>query len=310
MISAGLAVLGPGVACGQNYPNKPIRILSAEAGGGADFVARFVAQSVSGPLGRQVVVENRPSRLIGEIAVRATPDGYTLLLASSTFLFAPLFGETHYDPVKDFSPVSMLAKAPNVLVVHPSVPVTSVKELIALAKARPGALNYGSGGTGSSLHLAAELFKQMAGVDLARIAYKGAGPAMNDLIGGQVQIVFATAGSVTAHVRSGRLRALAVTSLEPSALAPGLPTVAASGVPGYEMEAVYALVAPAKTPVAVIKQLNRVIVLALGQADLKEKFLNAGIEVATSPPGELAAKIRSEIAKIARLIKDQGIRAS
>jgi tripartite-type tricarboxylate transporter receptor subunit TctC len=310
MISIGLMVLGAGVVCGQNYPNKPIRILSAEVGGGADFVARIVAQHISGPLGRQVVVENRPSRLIGEIALKATPDGYTLLLASSTFLFAPLFGETPYDPVKDFLPISMLAKAPNVIVVHPSVPVTSVKELIALAKARPGALNYGSGGTGSSLHLAAELFKQMAGVDIARIAYKGAGPAMNDLIGGQVQMVFATAGSVTAHVKSGRLKALAVTSLQPSALTPGLPTVAASGVPGYEVEAIYALVAPAKTPAAIIKQLNQVIVLVLNEADLKEKFLNAGIEAAPNSPVELAAKIKSEIAKIARLIKDEGIRAN
>jgi tripartite-type tricarboxylate transporter receptor subunit TctC len=310
MISIGLMVLGARVVCGQNYPTRPIRILSAEVGGGADFVARIVAQRISGPLGRQVVVENRPSRLIGEIAVKATPDGYTLLLASSTFLFAPLFGETLYDPVKDFSPITMLAKAPNVIVVHPSVPVTSVKELIALAKAKPGALNYGSGGTGSSLHLAAELFKQMAGVDIARIAYKGAGPAMNDLIGGQVQMVFATAGSVTAHVKSGRLRALAVTGLQPSALAPGLPTVAASGVPGYEVEAIYALVAPAKTPAAVIKQLNQVIVLVLNEADLKEKFLNAGIEAAPSSPVELAAKIRSEIAKIAKLIKDEGIRAN
>jgi tripartite-type tricarboxylate transporter receptor subunit TctC len=310
MTCVSLLFLDAGLACGQNYPTKPIRILSAEVGGGADFVARIVAQRISGPLGRQVVVENRPSRLIGEIALKATPDGYTLLLASSTFLFAPLFGDTLYDPVKDFLPISMLAKAPNVVVVHPAVPVTSVKELIALAKARPGALNYGSGGTGSSLHLAAELFKQMARVDIARIAYKGAGPAMNDLIGGQVQMVFATAGSVTAHVKSGRLRALAVTSLQPSALAPGLPTVAASGVPGYEMEAIYALEAPAKTPAAIIRQLNQVIVLVLNETDLKEKFLTTGIEAASSSPEELAARIKSEIAKVAKLIKDEGIRVN
>jgi tripartite-type tricarboxylate transporter receptor subunit TctC len=310
MISAGIAVSGPGIAFGQSYPTKPIRVLSAEVGGGADFVARLVAQRISGPLGRQVVVENRPGRLIGDILVKATSDGYTLLLASSTILFAPLFGETLYDPVKDFSPITMLASAPNIIVVHPSVPATSVKELIALAKARPGKLNYGSGGTGSSLHLAAELFKQMAGVDITRIAYKGAGPAMNDLVGGQVQMVFATAGSATLHVRSGRLRALAVTSREPSVLAPGLPTVAASGVPGYEMEAIYALVAPLNTPPPIIKQLNHVIVLALSQTDVQEKFLNAGIEAASSSPGELGAKIKSEIAKVARLVKDQGIRAN
>jgi tripartite-type tricarboxylate transporter receptor subunit TctC len=211
--------------------------------------------------------------------------------------------------VKDFAPISMLAKTPNIVVVHPSLPVTSVKELIALARAKPGALNYGSGGTGSSIHLAVELFKQMAGVDITRIAYKGAGPALNDLLGGQVQMMFATAGSVTPHVRSGRLRALAVTSPQPSALAPGLPTVAASGVPGYEMEAIYALVAPLNTPAPIIKQLNRVIVQALDQADLKERFLNAGVEAAFGSPGDLAARFKSEIAAVGKLVKDAGIRA-
>ena len=309
VIFVALTALGVGVAFGQNYPYKPVRILSAEVGGGADFVARVVAQRIAGALGRQVVVENRPARLIGEILVKATADGYTLLLTSSTTLFAPLFGATLYDPVQDFSPITMLASAPNIIVVHPAVPVTSVKELIALAKARPGELNYGSGGTGSSLHLAAELFKQMAGVDITRIAYKGAGPAMNDLLGGQVQMVFATAGSVMRHIQSGRLSALAVTSPEPSGLAPGLPTVAASGVPGYEMEAIYALVAPLNTPAPVIKQLNQVIVLALDQADMKERFLGAGIEAASSSPGQLAARIKSEIAAIGRLIKDDRIRA-
>lgn len=310
MISIGVVALGAGPACGQNYPTKPIRVLSAEVGGGADFVARMVAQRISGPLGKQVVVENRPSRLIGDIALSATPDGYTLLLASSTFMFAPLFDKTSYDPIKDFAPISMLATAPNILVVHPSVPAKSVKELVALAKAKPGTLNYGSGGTGSSLHLAAELFKQMAHVDITRIAYKGAGPAMNDLIGGQVQIVFATAGTVTAHIKSGRVRALAVTSLKPSPLAPDLPTVAASGVPGYEIEAIYALVAPAKTPPAINKRLNQVIVQALNDTDLKEKFLNAGIEAASSSPAELDARTKSEIAKIRKLIKDQGIKVN
>jgi len=301
--------LGAGAACGQNYPYKPVRILSAEVGGGADFVARIVAQRISGPLGRQVIVENRPARLIGEIVVKATPDGYTLLLASSTFLFAPFFGETPYDPVKDFAPISMLAKTPNIVVVHPSLPVTSIRELIALARAKPGSLNYASGGTGSSIHLAAELFKQMAGVDITRIAYKGAGPAANDLLGGQVQMMFATAGFVTPHVKSGRLKALAVTSAQPSALAPGLPTVAASGLPGYSMEAIYALVAPLNTPAPVVRKLNQVIVQALDQTDLKERFLNSGVEADFGTPGELATRIKSEIAAVGKLVKDAGIRA-
>ena len=307
-IACVLTALCAGIACAANYPYKPVRILTAEVGGGADFVARVVALRITAPLGRQVVVENRPGRLLGEVLVKATPDGYTLLLASSTILFAPLFGETNYDPVKDFVPISMLATAPNIIVVHPTVPVSSVKELIALAKSKPGQLNYGSGGTGSSLHLAAELFKQMAGVDITRIAYKGAGPAMNDLLGGQVQIVFATAGSVTRYISSGRLKALAVTSARPSPLAPGLPTVAAAGVPGYQMEAMYGLVAPLNTPAAVIKLLNQTVVQALAQPDLKELFLNTGIEAAASTPAELAARIKAEVAAVARLVKDAHIR--
>lgn len=308
LISVGLIVLGAGVASGQNYPNKPVRIIGAQPGGGADLVARIIAQGISGPLGQQVIVENRPARLIGEIVAKATPDGYTLLLASSTFLFAPLFEETKYDAAKDFSPISLLAKAPNVIVVHPSLPVKSVKELIALAKGKPGVLNYGSGGTGSSLHLAAELFKQMAGVDITRISYKGTGPAIIDLLGGQVHTVFGTAQSVMPHISSGRLRALAVSSLQPSVLTPGLPTVAASGVPGYEMEAIYAVVAPANTPAPIVKQLNQVIVRFLGQPSLKERFLNTGIEAVPSSPEELATKMKSEIAKIGKLIKDAGIK--
>jgi tripartite-type tricarboxylate transporter receptor subunit TctC len=182
-----------GAISAQPYPYKPIRMLSAEVGGGADLAARVVAQRMAVPLGKQVVVENRPGRLIGEMLAKANPDGYSLLLISSTILFGPLFGETGYDPVKDFAPVSMVATNPNIVVVHSSVAANSLRELIALAKAKPGALNYGSGGTGSSIHLAVELFKQKAGVDITRIAYKGAGPAMNDLLGGQLQLMFANA---------------------------------------------------------------------------------------------------------------------
>ncbi len=307
MLIAALAA-GSAGAAEQTYPNKYIRLLAAEAGGGNDLVARLVAQGISKQLGQQVIVENRPARVVGEIAAKATNDGYTLMIASSTFLFAPLFEETKYDTVKDFAPISMISTAPNVLVVHPTVPVKSVPELIAFAKAKPGTLNYGTGGTGSSLHLAAELFKQMAGVDIVRINYKGTGPAINDLIAGQVQMVFATAQAVMQHVASGRLRALAVTSPKPSAVAPGLPTVAAS-VPGYEMEALYAIVAPAGTPAPVIRKLNEVIVNYLGQAEIKERFLNIGIEPAPSSPTQLAAKMKSEVAKVAKLVKATGMRA-
>ena len=304
---ANCTVVTP-IALAQPYPYKPVRILSAEVGGGADLAARVVAQRMAVPLGRQVVVENRPGRLIGDLLVKATPDGYTLLLVSSTILFAPLFGETTYDPAKDFAPISMVATNPNIVVVHASVAASSIKELIALAKARPGQLNYGAAGTGSSIHLAVELFKQMAGVDITRISYKGAGPAVNDLLGGQVQLMFATAGSVMRHVTSGRLRALAVTSAYPSPLAPGLPTVA-SALPGYEMVAIYALAAPLKTPAAIVRQLNQAVVQSLTDADLKERFLVSGMEAASSSPEVLAARIKSEIATVGKLIKDAGIRA-
>jgi tripartite-type tricarboxylate transporter receptor subunit TctC len=298
-----------GAISAQPYPYKPIRMLSAEVGGGADLAARVVAQRMAVPLGKQVVVENRPGRLIGEMLAKANPDGYSLLLISSTILFGPLFGETGYDPVKDFAPVSMVATNPNIVVVHSSVAANSLRELIALAKAKPGALNYGSGGTGSSIHLAVELFKQKAGVDITRIAYKGAGPAMNDLLGGQLQLMFATAGSVMRHVATGRLRALAVTSAQPSPLAPGLPTVAAAGLPGYEMVAIYAVAAPARTPASILKQLNQVIAQSMEDAELKERFLVSGMEAGASSPEVLAARIKTEIATVSQLIKTVGIRA-
>ena len=309
MLTIAVLLFGNGVASGQSYPTKPIRIIAAEVGGGADVVARIVANSMSVPLGQPVIVENRPASLNGEMVAKATPDGYTLLLASSTFIFAPLFRKEPYDPVKDFSPITMLAKAPNIIVVHPSVPVNSVKELIALAKAKPGVLNYASGGAGSSIHLAGELFKNMAGVDIVRVAYRGSGPALNALLGGQVQVMFATAASAAPHLKSGKLKALAVTGHQPSALVPGLPTVTASGVPGYEFEALYAISAPAKVPAAVIKRLNNDLVRVLNQADFKEKFLNSGVEAAPSSPTELATVIKSEIVKIGKLIKDANIRA-
>jgi tripartite-type tricarboxylate transporter receptor subunit TctC len=305
----GLVTLGTGVTCAQEYPHRPIRIVCAAPGGGADFVARLIAQGITGSIGQPIIVENRPSNLTGEIVMKAIPDGYTLLLAGGTFMFAPLLSKMPYDPIKDFSAISMLAKAPNVIVVHPSVAAKSVKELIALAKARPAELNYASGGNGSSLHLSGELFKAMAGVNIARINYKGTGPAINDLVGGQVQVAFSSAATVAPHIKSGRLRALAVTSLQPSPLAPGLPTATASGLPGYEVESIDYMLAPARVPALPIKVLNQEIVRALNQSDLKEKFLNAGIEATGSTPAQLATILNSEIAKWRKVIKDAGIHA-
>ena len=250
LLSTAMLVVGAGTASGQNYPSKPIRMLAPEAGGGADFVARVIARELTANLGQQVVVENRGGAggiIAGEIVAKAPPDGYTLLFHGPAIWLLPfLRNHVPYDPVRDFSPITMAVTTPNILVVHPSLPVSSVRELIALAKARPGQINDAGANTASSVHLAAELFKAMAGVKIVRVPFKGVGPSLNALIAGQVQIMFPSAGAVAPHVKSGRLRALAVTSAQPTALAPGLPTVAASGVPGYESIAMFGIFAPAQ----------------------------------------------------------------
>jgi len=201
----GLIALGADLVSGQEYPNRPIRLVTSSVGSGTDFATRLILPGLTASLGQQVIVDNRPGGVIqGEIVSQALPDGYTLLSVGSTFVLGPLLSKTSYDPVKDFSPISVLGRSPNVVVVHSSVAVTSIKELIALAKAKPGVLNYASGPVGASNHLAAELFKAMAGVNIVRIAYKGGGPALNDVIAGQVQLIFASAGSVVSYLKSGR----------------------------------------------------------------------------------------------------------
>src|SRR5689334_2682255 len=222
-------------AYAQNFPNKPIRVVTVGVGGAMDLMSRVLAAGLSPNIGQPVIVDNRSSSFIpGQIVSKAPPDGHTLLVAGPPLWIAPLLqSDVPYDAFKDFVPITMMANTPNILVVNPAVPAKSVKELIALAKAQPGKLNYASTGTGGSLHLAAELFKYMAGVNLVRVNYGVAGAMVNDLIAGQVQVMFGNAGAVVPHIKTGRLRALAVTSSQPSALAPGLPTVAASGLPGY-----------------------------------------------------------------------------
>ena len=310
VIAVCAMVLGAGVASGQNFPNKPIRIVTSEAGGGNDVQARLIAQGLTGALGEQVIVENRPSGIIpGDIVSKAQPNGYTLLLYNNALWTGPLIQSTPYDAVKDFSPIVAVAKAANVLVVNPALPIHSVAELIALAKAKPGELNYGSSGTGASNHLAAELFRVMAGINIVRINYKGAGPALTALLAGEIQLMFPTAGAVAPHMRTGRVRVLAVTSAEPTALAPGVPTVAAAGLPGYESISIYGIFAPAGTPRALIDKLNREIVRLLNRADIKEKFFNAGMETMGGSPEQLAATVKSEIARVGRVIKQAGIRS-
>ncbi len=311
LYAAGAMVFAAGVVCAQTYPAKSIRIVTIEAGGGNDLVARLIAQGITGPLGQPVIVDNRGGAggaIAAEYVVKAPPDGYTLLVYTGGLWILPLLQHASYDPVRDLAPVSLLARSPNVVVVHASLPVKSIKELIALAKARPGQLNYASAGIGGSTHLAAELFKSMAGVDIVRVSYKGTAPAQTDLIGGHVQLMFSTAASVAPHVKSGRLKALAVTSARPSPLVPNLPTVAASGVPGYESDVVYGIWAPAKTPATIIARLNQEITGLLNKSETKDKLLTVSLEASPSTPEEFAAVIKSDIARMGGVIKKAGIR--
>jgi tripartite-type tricarboxylate transporter receptor subunit TctC len=299
--------LSAGASVGQDFPTKAIRIVTSTPGGGSDFAARIIAQGITGPLGQQIIVDNRSGVIGQEMVIKSVPDGYTLIVDGSSLWLGPLVQTLPYE-VKDFAPISLLARVPNILVVHPSVPVKSVKELIALAKARPGDLNYASGNAGSSAQLSGELFKSMAGVNIVMVPYKGTGPALTALIGGEVQLMFTTSVSVGSHVKTGRLRALAVTSEQPSALAPGLPTVSASGLPGYNSSSATGILAPAKTPTAIINRLNQEIVRVITSAEIKERFFNNASEIVGSSAEEFAETIKTDISKMGKVIKDAGIR--
>jgi tripartite-type tricarboxylate transporter receptor subunit TctC len=306
---SGILAVSAGLAHGQPFPYKPIRIITSLPGGATDFVARLVAAGISGPLGQQVIVDSRPSNITAELTMNAQPDGYTLLVEAGSMWFATLLQKTPYDVLRDFVPITTVIASPTVLVVHPGVPVNSVKELIALAKAKPGVLNYGSAGHASTPHLATELFKYMTGINVVHVPYKGAGPAVIDLVGGQIQMMIGTAPSVMPNVKSGKLRALAVSTAQPSALVPGLPTIAASGLPGYEFASLNGVFGVAKTPDAIIRRLHQEIVRALQQPDTREKLFNAGTEVLTMSPEEFTAKLKSEFSKWGKLIKEVGIKA-
>ena len=309
VVSIALLVASAGLASGQNYPYKPIRIVIPGTGGGGDIMARLIANGLAGPLGQQVVVENRPTGIIpAEIVSKAQSDGYTLLLSGSGLWLAPfLYAKLPFDPVQDFSPITLAVRQPNILVVHPSI-ATTVAELIAVAKAKPGALNYASGSTGAANHLAAELFKAMAGVNIVRINYKGAAAGLTAVMAGEVQVMFVTAASALPHVKTGRLRALAVTTAQPSALFPGLPTLAASGLPGYESSSVYGIFAPAGTPRAIIGRLNREIVAVLKGPEATRRLSGMGAEAVGSSPRQLAAFVKADMAASGKLIRNAGIR--
>ncbi len=309
---AGLLAAAPLVqmhcAAAQDYPTRPIRIITGSVGSGADLIARFIAPEMSSGLRQQVVVDSRSGGVLpAQLVVNAPPDGYTVLLFGGTVWLGSFFEKVPFDPLKDLAPVSLTNEQTNILVVHPSLPVKSVRELIALAKAKPGTLNSGTGGKGGAAYLAQALFTGMTGLNIVSVPFKGVGQAVTGVITGEVHMMFSTAGAVEPHIKSGRLRALAVTSAHPSALVPGLPTVAAA-VPGYASVGNHAMFAPAKTPPRIVERLNQEVVRALKQPELKQKLSNIGIEPIGSSPEQLAAYMRSEIARLGRVIKDTGVR--
>jgi tripartite-type tricarboxylate transporter receptor subunit TctC len=304
------ALASAGVALAQTYPVRPIRLLTAGAAGGSDLASRLMAQELGAKLGQPVVVDTRVGGvIIAEIAAKAQPDGYTLLLYSSALWLLPLMQEKPtYDPLKDFAPITLVGSSPMVLVVHPSVPAKSVSELIALAKRSPGELNCATGPRGATPHLAAELFKSLAGIDFLQVAYRSVGAGVTDVLGARVQMMFPNPGAAMAHIKAGRLRGLGTGSLRPSPLAPGLPAIAESGLPGFEGVSAYGMVAPARTSAALIKHLNDEAVRALQSADMKEKLFNAGIDAIGSPPEGLRAQMTSDHAKLGKVIKAAKIR--
>lgn len=305
------AVLAPGVLHAQAYPSKPIRLVVGFApGGSTDVTARLIGQALSERLGQPLIVENRPGaggNIAAESVARAEPDGYTLFFASSgTVVTNPsLYKNIPFDTLKDFAPISQTAFIPNLLVVNPSVPANSIPELLDYAKANPGKLSYGSAGNGSSQHLAAELFKSLGKVDMVHVAYRGGAPAVNDLIGGQIQLLFAPLVEVLPFVEAGKLKALGVTTKQRS---PALPTVQAIAetLPGFEVALWNGLMAPARTPDAIIERLHRETISALGSEEVKAKLATQGSEPAGSSPAELRAFIDTELAKWKKLVEISG----
>lgn len=300
------------IAQTTGYPSKPIRVvLPYPPGGGSDTIVRPLAQRLSGELGQQVVVDNRGGAggNIGmEAVARAAPDGYTIVLALTAQLAVnvSLYKKLPYDPVRDYAPITLLATGPYLLVVHPSLPVTSVKGLVALARARPGEITYASSGNGSGGHLAAELLKTMTGTKMLHIPYKGGGPALVDVLAGQVQVLFATYVSSRGHLQAGRLRVLGVSTAKRPAAIPDMPTIAEAGVPGYDSGVWYAMLAPAGTPRDIVVKLNREIVRVLNQPDFRKQLVDQAIDPIGGTPEQLGDYIRSEIAKWAKVVKDSG----
>jgi tripartite-type tricarboxylate transporter receptor subunit TctC len=298
----------------QPYPAKSVRVIAGfPPGSGADITARVIGARLGDALGQQVVVDNRPgagSNIAAEIAAKSPADGYTLFIGTvANTINATLYAKLPFDFARDFAPVVLTTATPNVLVVHPSVPAKSVKELIALAKSRPGQLNFASAGVGTAPHLSGELFNAMAGVRMAHIPYKGSPPAVTDLLAGEVALMFSPSSTVLPHVKSGRLRALAVTTATRLPSLPELPTVAESGLKGYETITWFGFVAPAKTPQGIVTRLNAEIVKVLAAPEVRNQFATQGIETLGGTPDHFARYIRDEIAKWAKAIRLSGAKA-
>lgn len=313
LLVAGLALATAAYPQAQ-YPAKPLRlIVPFPPGGGTDTLARVYGQKLGEVLGQQVLVDNRPgggTNIGAELAAKAPPDGHTLFMGNiSHTINVTLYSKLGYDLVKDFAPVTLLASTPNILVVHPSIPARSVKELVTLAKSRPGQIDYSSSGSGTSSHLAAELFSMMSGVKMTHIPYKGGGPSVVALVGGQVSVGFATTPSVIAHIKSGKMRGLAVTTAQRSPATPDLPTISEAGLTGYEAGTWYGLLVPAATSKDIVARLQGESVKLLKLPDVKDRLDTAGFETIGSSSDQFATYIRSEIDKWAKVVKASGARA-
>ena len=309
---AGAGLLGSGAAMAQAYPSKPVTIVVPFAAGGTtDILARIIGQALTAELGQSVVVDNRAGaggNIGGQAAAKATPDGHTLFMGTvgTHAINASLYKKMPFDPVKDFAPLTRVANVPNLLVANPAQPYKSVKDLIAYAKANPGKVNFGSSGNGSSIHLSGELFKSLAKVDMQHAPYKGSAPAVTDLLGNQIGIMFDNMPSAIQHVRSGKLVPLAVTTAKRSPELPNVPTIAEAGVPGYEATSWFGMFAPAGTPAPVLAKLNAAIVKVLAQPDVKKKINEQGAEVYSETPEQFAAFIQAESVKWGKVVKESG----
>ena len=302
-----------GVAAAQTYPARPVRLIVAFApGGAADIIGRIIAAQLTEQWGEQIVVDNRGGAggVIGtEIAVKAKPDGYTLLLFSSAHTINPSLYKLPYDPVKDLTPIARMAAGVSALVVHPSVPVNSVKDLIALARKKPGKLDFASGGVGSFTHLSTELFRMLAGIDIMIVHYKGVGPSVTDLLGGHTQASISTLSAFMPHINAGRLKVLGIGGSKRSVVLPDVPRIAEAGVPGYEASPWFGIGAPAGTPKAIVDKLNKELSVVLTAAETKKRLLDQGAEVDPMGPAEFGPFVATEMAKWARVIKQGNIKA-